>query len=144
MRHALFLGDFSQQDWCYSEIHFFANTSLKYVSLLSRAGRTLFTSLLTNTPNGGIIGVDWEVIVVKIWPLLDIVSDDGKPDFVVSGTSKLFEKHGSLLWLIFFTGLFLGILIHIIYRWFKDPPDENKLPNQHENDTKEETENKED
>ena len=82
--------------------------------------------------------------MVKIWPLLDIVSDDGKPDFVVSGTSKLFEKYGSLLWLIFFTGLFLGILIHIIYRWFKDPPDENKLPNQNENKTKEETENKED
>ena len=107
MRHALFLGDFSQQDWCYSEIHFFANTSLKYVSLLSRADRALLTSLLTNTPKGGIIGVDCEVIVVKIFSILSA-------DYTVSAADNLTKKFGETGATWIFIGIFGGLLVLFI------------------------------
>ena len=55
-----------------------------------------------------------------IRPLLDIVSDDGKADFVVSvsdNISNIFEEYGEILWLMFFFGIIAGIIIHGIIRF---------------------------
>lgn len=55
-----------------------------------------------------------------IRPFLDIVSDDGKPDFVVTtgnNISRIFEEYGGELWLMFFLGIIAGIIIHGVARF---------------------------
>lgn len=66
---------------------------------------------LTNAHKGGIIGVDCEVIVVKIWPLLSFVVGIG------DNFENVFEDHGNFMWTMFFLGIIAGIILHYICRF---------------------------
>ena len=46
-----------------------------------------------------------------MYRLLSIVSDDGKPDFVVDGTAAWFKEYSTEFWVIFIAGFLLGLAI---------------------------------
>ena len=76
-----------------------------YIHFLSSLG-------LTNAAPGGIIGVDCEVIVVKILPLLDIVSDDGKADIII-GEGRLIS--GAITIYLLLTISIVSMIAIILY-----------------------------
>ena len=71
--------------------------------------------------------------------LLDIVSDNGTPDYTVSASNnlqKIIEERGDLLLLTLIIGIVLGILIsytyYHVYSTFK-PDKEKQVENNEEN-----------
>ena len=70
--------------------------------------------------------------------LLNIVSDNGEPDFEISkwdAIKTIFQEYGTELWFMFFTGLILGVLI--TYLVLKNKP-KNKSKNTDENSSESE------
>ena len=72
--------------------------------------------------------------------LLDIVSDDGKPDYTVSvgsNLSKILEEHGDLLLLTLIIGIVFGIMLsyacYHIYKLFAKSKSEKESTHEEDN-----------